>query len=710
MNYTLYIDEAGPFETSDGVALDLPWLVGGILVPSTLEQAELSLGVGLSRSLETLSAAPWFREFREFLQDAAQNPLKLDSFYAKHILDTAKAFADPRLLHRVSVRKAMDYYRQCRGKDVFPHMEFVDETVLSAIPSGSRKVIAIHGRKPIVPDSVNYAILIQDVLLSVLAEVGTEIPAKKQCAIEFLVAQRLFEDRQNKMHKLDKHFIANAIACGMAAIDMLSAIEDSHRPVRLVRHGEFHGSVAADFVCARARDAASLQGIGQVASLFGDQGIIHAFTSATPVQRRSRISEVRGDFGDALAWQLKSKSVNISEVNRLVSAMLKMCTAVQVRHGTEKVIDELDRWSKKASRQQVVKSLGAFLDALETAIAAVEEAPPEFHASTFRIASYLSIWANQLGDSELARSLEVKLERARAKASTDAFVQEAIYQREIALVEQAINDHRFVDAELASQRHAANVATIAGISPRTSTPSHCQIRAESLELRSSALAAVSQSNEEKLRIAFELVEELSTRLRRALQSGIAGLQDHVVRVFQIEAYCAESLTELKVLERVQSDLASLLDNCEAEYPYALALYLRVSSSLAMLSPEEKNKAHPRSIIAHARTICEQRDYEHPRELIAREWALLAFAREGRSSQDSQRAVGALTSWLQASRPKSEVLRHQAKLGRAVTNYIDAGKGPMDLSEAQELRARVFVGRGVDERTARLLALRSETIY
>jgi hypothetical protein len=564
MRHTLYIDEAGPFEFGDsGQPRDLPWLVGGILVQGDYQTSEECLSVSLKRAFEELLNLDWFGRFADFVKDSFARPFGVPDYYSKYMNEVALSLEDPRWAHRVSYRRAFDYYFRSDGIDLFQHMSLLDEAIVSAAEAAAlspRKVAAIYSRKPLIPDRTNYALLVQDTLMTILGELGAPNREMEAVGIEVIIAQRGFDDHQKEIHRLDKHFISNAIACGMASMDMLSTFEEVDQPVRLTGVGQSFGMPIADFVCGNTRQLLD----GLAASAWNDKftakQILYSFSTNTPAQRRSRIAEVRGDLGDAIVAQLTAESPNTAELSRLVKAMLSGLGQMEVRYCIESIIGRLDRWGRRAAKAKMVRVLKTLLATLDEAMGGLNVFPPAVAAASYRLRSYALIWANQIGDIKLSAALRVKLDEDCKRVASDPLIQESLFHTEVGAIEEAINEHRFAEAEAQAQRHLASVRSFADLrkDARIDALQHFEIRAQTLELKSSALAAVNQADHEKLELVGELAMQLASRIRKQdeLEAGTAN--DDLIRVLQIEAYCAEVRCDVPLLIRIREELAVLL--------------------------------------------------------------------------------------------------------------------------------------------------------
>lgn len=718
MPYTLFVDEAGTFElTREGFMAHPPWIVGGVLIPGSREESERILSQDLDGVLAHLRTHEWFACFETLVHRTAIDLPGIPPEFRGHIADVARGLNDPLWLHRVSVKKAFQYFVRLGETDFFQYLGTLDDAIINCGLARSRpptKLVAFQLRKPIAAEVANYAVLLQDLLLLGLNEIMNA--AEQDHHFKLVVARRKVKDSQHNIHKLDKHFLSNAIVRGIASVDMIAAIDGLSEPVDLVSLGDSYGMVVADFVCGRARNTIEEAGEAAFKESLANQNIIHTQSSMELAQRQALYAESRGDYGQAILTHLFSQSMDGLEIRRLCHDLLQYSNESQLRHAIEFIIERFDQWAKRSSGATIVRAIGALFDAVDSAIESpvcVSLVPIAIDAVRLRVGAYALVWLNHFGDSSAARFLSEQLRLIQERVSVDAAAQEAVYQYELGVVEQAINDHDFDNAEAAAQRHRQSVLRFAGrpeAGEGTWWP-RCHVRADCADLRASALSAVNKGDEAQTQLVVNLAQESFQRLASMDRAGRTSVRDDIIRLLQVLAYCAEAMGNTTHLLRIREELESIAGPESARLPYALALYCRASASLALLAPRDTKSAEPNDRFREAASaVCLAGVKEHPQELIVREWAILSQVLNGPTGSDARLAARALEHWSKRIDAESEVLRHQVRLARYVLNVAQHGSSQFSLNAAETMRAECFRSAGVSDANADLLAVRATTIY
>jgi hypothetical protein len=449
------------------------------------------------------------------------------------------------------------------------------------------------------------------------------------------------------------------------------------------------------------------------------------FIEDSPQRKRIRMAMSEGDHSAAIVWLLQQTETKDStsvraqrskELNAILNGSSKAESPVMMRFLIESVIDKLDRWSRKVSKDRFLSTLDVLVSGLalfRNSVASSSSHAAVMEASLFRARSYQYTWANHSGDSVMASELAAKLESSMEIARSDPNILEAIFQYQIGLTEQAINDHEFERAEKLALDHAEFVSASTSAATDSSSVQPCQphvLRMVCVKLRAMALAEVSRMDYEMLELVQEECHKEIVSLE--LNHGPEAPVNDLVRLLAVESYCAEVLGDIGTLKSICSQLCEIVGERPRELPYATALLLRNAATISLISRSDKEAQLlvQKCIQDFSMQLIDAGDFKHPQEIIVREWLIWAHCHSLLASAEWDKALDLLEASAISLGQASRVLDHQAKVASAVSKFIRSEQVKCSESGQQLSRFDRNMGNGIGASEAQLLGIRSETVY
>jgi len=570
----LFIDESGDFETERG-----EWLIAGLLCRGPMLAIQSSLSKAFSKQVDA-----------DVLPPLAQC----------HLTEYRRANG-VREANSIAERVFSTVFSECA--DLHP---------LLAIAVNTDKRRAGSPEQTYRVGVLDLIALVESTLeeSDVIASLHVEVATRTKDGERLTTLDRLKEDARNSLR--------DAIEMGLASRGLLNSFNSNALQLRLRPASQSWGIAVADFLANTAYNRHHPFQAGLITS-WKSMGVFTEFQSCGGYeQRRALVAERDQDYVSALSrWALAgidASTVRTASLERVWGKVLQNTGTTGPLASLQAVIERIAR---SAPTRTEIDALLLLQDALQSAIT---DNGCEGHQLLFRLRNRLLLLGNHIGSSDLVTGLIDKQQATLPYLLSDAEALPLAMQFGALIVDSAINDLDFDAALTRAESHYRFVQDF--------------LSAWQLFAGDTAPALPRW----KLRAVGTLARILAMRIQPdedAIAARVHDLLDSVVAAAQHPTDLSRArVTRLMVFSRLHQwgrTLACVGEMLNSELDVFGANAAARAVNEALIAGFSVPHDLIRKVLCEAEKFVSDRSFDHPRDLVLREVALLHF-QSGEHSQ------------------------------------------------------------------------------